>query len=365
MLSLVRPLYHFGRPNRQEENMMRHTGFGSRTSIIGIHLLAWIVVCSLLAVGCGGSDGNSGTSSVTYSGPETPALITQDNANTLSASALETRTGATGFTEFASLDGTAEAVGESYQPFLTGVSTAIKGAMEQIDYNTASNQYQTAASQTDADLISGTCGGNASYAIEVDTDTGAFSGQVAFNDFCEEGVTIDGSATFSGVVNVNTYELESYRFSFSYLTAISQTESYTMDGLVDISISGSTVIVTMDMTLQDNNLDRICKVEGYQLLLTDGDGQIEIEVSGRFYDPDYGYVDLETEQSLIINEGDDYPSSGAVVLTGELGTAGGATKARLTALSASQCQVEADTDGDGVYDYQSEAISWSELDDSI
>jgi hypothetical protein len=292
-------------------------------------------------------------------------LITQDNANTLAASALETRTGASGFTQFASLDGTVETVDASYQPFLIGVSTAVKGAMDQIDYSTASNQYQTAASQTYSKKILGTCGGEAHYTREVDTDTGAFSGQWAFNDFCEEGVTFDGSANFSGVFNVNTYELESYTLSFSYLTATSQTESYTMDGLVDIRISGSTVTATMDMTIHDNNLDRTRKVEGYQLVFTVGYGQIEIEVSGRFYDSDYGYVDLETEESIIINEGDDYPSSGVVVLTGELGTAGGATKARLTALSASLCQVEADTTGDGTYDYQSGEILWSELDVSI
>lgn len=347
--------------------MIPHTRFGSRTAIMWTHLLTWSVVCCFLTLGCGGgsSGGSGGPNSVTYSGLNTPAMITQDNANNIAAGALETRTSASGFTEIASLDGTGQVVEGSYQPFLTGVSTAMKGAMEQIDYDTASDQYKPTAVQTDADLINGTCGGNASYTIQFDTVTGVFSGQMAFNGFCEEGVSISGPTTFSGVINVNTFELESCTLSFNHVTGTSQTASYTMDGQIDIIQSGSTVIITMNMAIQDNNMDWICKVEEYQFVITDGYGQTEIEVRGRFYDPDYGYVDLETETTLMLNDGDDYPSSGVVMLTGELGSAGGATKARLTALSASQCQVEVDTNGDGSYDYHSGSILWRDLDNPI
>ena len=67
--------------------------------------------------------------------------------------------------------------------------------------------------------------------------------------------------------------------------------------------------------------------------------------NGRFYDPEFGYVELSIEELIQINSTDRWPSSGAMILTGAQGT-----KARLTFLNAAEFLVEADTDGDGAYD---------------
>ena len=56
------------------------------------------------------------------------------------------------------------------------------------------------------------------------------------------------------------------------------------------------------------------------------------------------------------------PSSGDLIVTGDTGIGGGATRARLTALNNTAFLVEADTDGDGQYDdYSSGAVSWDEI----
>ncbi|WP_419655630.1 uncharacterized protein Dvar_47240 [Desulfosarcina variabilis str. Montpellier] len=81
-------------------------------------------------------------------------------------------------------------------------------------------------------------------------------------------------------------------------------------------------------------------------------------ISGDFYYPDYGYVSLSTEQTLIIDASTGTPSSGVLIVTGENGSSGGPTEARLTCYSEGQFQVEADTDGDGVYDWTSDMLSW-------
>lgn len=347
--------------------------FKNRTGIVWFFLLIWTLSCSLIIFGCGGgssggsggSSGTAGSGSLNYSGLTTPAVITSANAKTIAANALETRSTMEGFVGISSLSDTGEAFEVSYQPYLAGVSQAMKESMAQIDYSAAPDRDIPSALETHSKLINGTCGGNASFTIQADTDTGDFSGQMAFNGFCVEGVSISGPTIFSGTANLNTGEFESFTLNFDYVTATSQTESYTMGGSIEFLLGGTTSIATMNMAVQDNNLDRICKVEDYQLVITDGYGQTELEIGGRFYDPDFGYVDLETESLLSINSGDAHPSTGVVILTGEFGAAGGATKIRLTALAPTQCQVESDTNGDGTYDYDTGPMSWADLDNSV
>ena len=118
------------------------------------------------------------------------------------------------------------------------------------------------------------------------------------------------------------------------------------------------------MMIQDGGTGRVCQVENYQMAITDWGSYAVFTISGRFYDPDYGYVDLTTPSPLFMGYYDDYPYAGQLVLTGENGTVG-PTSARLTALSTTTCRVEADTDGDGTYsgldDYDSGEILWTEL----
>jgi len=209
--------------------------------------------------------------------------------------------------------------------------------------------------------LDGTCGGSASYSISVNTDTGAFSGRLSFNGYCEDGMTMSGAASFSGMVDLYSRELVSFTLSFDYITANSGSESVTMDGEIDMAVSGDTTMLTMDMMVRDNSTNRVCKVENYQMNITDHGYYADIEINGRFYDPDYGYVDLDTISPLQFNNGYENPSDGQVVLTGKIGTAGGPTSARLTAIDENYCQMEADTDGDGTYDYFPDPVLWAEL----
>ena len=79
----------------------------------------------------------------------------------------------------------------------------------------------------------------------------------------------------------------------------------------------------------------------------------EIDFSGTFYHPDYGYVVVSTQLRFRIDTFDIYPSQGILVVSGA-----GNTKARFTAVSTVSYQVEADTDGDGSYDYDYGLVDW-------
>ena len=95
--------------------------------------------------------------------------------------------------------------------------------------------------------------------------------------------------------------------------------------------------------------------------LTAGIDYLEFEVSGYYYDPDYGYVVISTSIPFVIYVGDYGPSVGVLVITGNTGIAGGSTKARFLALSSMTYQVEADTNGDGTYDWNSGILYWAEV----
>ena len=78
--------------------------------------------------------------------------------------------------------------------------------------------------------------------------------------------------------------------------------------------------------------------------------------SGRYYDLDEGYVVVSTDSPFRVYDGDDWPSEGVLVVTGD-----GSTKARLTVLTSTTFRVEADTDGDGSYDFDSGDLNWSDF----
>ncbi len=83
--------------------------------------------------------------------------------------------------------------------------------------------------------------------------------------------------------------------------------------------------------------------------------------SGRYYDPDEGYVVVSTDTPFVIYDDDDGPLQGLLVITGDTGSEGGRTKAWIEALSSTTFQVKADTDGDGFYDWESGDLDWSDF----
>jgi hypothetical protein len=68
-------------------------------------------------------------------------------------------------------------------------------------------------------------------------------------------------------------------------------------------VQASSITLTMNMYLQDGSNDDVFRINNYQMQVVYYASYMSVTVSGNFYDPDYGYVTLSTQQSLII---DDY-----------------------------------------------------------
>ena len=298
------------------------------------------------------SDGGGGGGGITYTGITAQATIDDTNVVDLSIGAYQG--GETGMAM-----GTLGAV-QTTDHNQIGRSRVLKlvqsseGAILQVDVNASSGVVVSGASVTESDTIPGDCGGNASYTIEVDDVTGDFSGTMNFNDYCSEGVTLSGSTSFSGTFDVDTEEFLQFSLTLNTVTITSGSDSFTTSGSISFNFQASPLNATMDIRIRDNSTEKVYWANDYSITLVEGSGYVELEMSGRYYDPDYGYVDFHTDTPFHIDDGDEWPSAGVLIVEGE-----GGTEAQLTALSSTTYIVDVDTDGDGIYDWDSGVLNWS------
>ena len=321
-------------------------------------LVGAIVLGLMTIVGTGGGGGGGGgaSSDITYTGLETQAAIDENNAENLLTGAYGGGSIGTKFDINAIQSGESVHIG---RPVALKVSRILEDSLRKVDFASGSGGTFIGGFYTVTGGEDGNCGGDFDFEISVDETTGDFNGSFNFNDYCEDGDTINGSVSFYGQVDISTDELLKFTFSFNSLSFTSGSDSFTLNGNIAWDVTVSPITITMTMLLRDNSANKVYWVQSYTIELTEETGYVDIDVSGRFYHPDYGYVTISTPTPLRINDGDDYPFQGILVVEGEDGTAGGPTRARLTVIDNSEYQVEADTDGDGFYDdYDSGVLNW-------
>ena len=312
--------------------------------------------------GGGGGDTTVGgdeesTAGISYTGVTSPAVIDDGNAKALSTGAYQGGQigAATGLSAIQTA--TSEHIG---RPRTLKVAQALEDSLRRVDLMSRSGGVFLGAIYTVSDTVDGDCGGSGSYTISVDDQTGEFSGNFAYSSYCNEGVIISGDASFSGQLDINTGDLLTFTFSFDNLTSTSGADSFTLDGTISFDVTGSTATLTMTMLLRDNNTGKVYWLKDCTMALTEGEDYERFEISGYYYDPDYGYIVISTPTSFVIYDGYEWPSEGVLVVTGDTGVAGDNTMARLTVLSSTTYQVEADTNGDGDYDWNSGVLYWSD-----
>jgi len=322
-----------------------------------------IFFCGLVAIlaGCGSGGGGGsdegGTKGLSYTGKTSKALITKDNAQEIMSN------------YYASYKGSSEAgflgrqmPGPESQLNYLGVWYGIYSVfhrMESVTHNNGTNLPRPLNLKKMVDdppqTIPGDCLTNPGEAVirtQTDDKTGDFTRTITFNNYCTNGVTISGSANISGNSD-GSYA----KVTFSELYVSTGACSITMQGEMTLTIpDDSTVKMDMALLVRDNNIKKTYKIENFHLSATDYSSYTIIEESGRFYDPDYGYVDIDTTTPLKVYYSDDFPSSGVIEAIGDKGT-----KAKLTAVSNTQYRLEADTDGDGLYDYNSDLLLWEDM----
>ena len=324
---------------------------------------ATLLVAALTACGGGGGGGDSDDPSIVYDGNRSAAVVDTGNAAELSKSAYaggddgaETGFETTGAV-FESL-ATRNVAGSSNKTPASRtqvIALFAKSTMQSLIAGDATRSLARAP-VTESDSFSGNCGGSASFTVTSDDETGEFSGQFRFDDFCEDNETVDGTFSFAAAVDIQTSEWE-FSMDFGRLSIDDGIDSFTLSGDLSMSIDESFthMVFQMNLVLRDNNTGETAWVNNLNMVMEDGAGYFDATVSGRYYDHELGYVDITTETPLRTFDGDEWPSSGSFVIEGANGG-----KARVTALSETTFQLEVDADGDN--DYESlETLPWESI----
>jgi hypothetical protein len=294
-----------------------------------------IILISFISGGCGGGGGGGGrdgSSSISYTGNTAPAQVEGANAQDL---VVEAFIGSDLGVAVIPLSLEQGSVTDANQNISKPINLPLlfKNAIELAD-KSGIDPSTAAAVQTDTGRIDGSCGGSASYTLRIDDQTGDFSGTLKFSNYCDEGITISGSATVDGDLDLNTDEIEFLSISFSNLSA----EEMTIQGDISLDATATPMVINMEYLLKDNETGKVYWINNYVIL------------------HDLGYVNPSTTDPFIIYEDDYYPTSGVLVCLGDNNT-----KARLTSVDHSSYQVEADTNGDDSYETDLGTFLWEDL----
>jgi hypothetical protein len=259
----------------------------------------------------------------------------------------------------------------------------------------------------DQTVINGDCGGQIVLSM-VQDEGGSISGGIAANDYCasldeETQIQIDGEATLSGSIQELsnggqkislqldttapiTIQLGADAFSISITDAalsMTQTndaaaltltlqEAVFTDGsdrytLGDVSISISMtqgdaedqIVIDVDSFQLDEDTSEgsvTHQLSGVSITVTSGATGSTMAVSGTYINSEEGAVTLSTPELITVSSEGEI-ASGNVIVSGAQGT-----QISVEAYGGNLFLIEADTNGDGVYDYQPGTMDCSAFD---
>ena len=319
-------------------------------------LISAIGILGLVACGGGGGGGGGGGNALPpqtliYTGVTSPAVIDSNNAVELASGAFIGGETGSNFGIISSVTADQSKIVREIK--LYQVVQIFSEPLYKIEIN--SHRGDSLEVQTEKETIQGDCGGSASYTVQVDDVSGSFTGSMTFNYYCSENKTIFGNAGFSGQVDINSGDFLNFNLDINMVSLSSGNQSYTMDGDLSVDLSGPTSTASLEMKMKDNS-GEVFWIHNYELNISEDVDHVDIEATGRFYNPTYGYVDLSTITPLRTYNIHEWPSSGELQIVG-----GEGTKARLIAIDENTCRIIADTNGDANYDYDSGEMSWTDL----
>ena len=298
----------------------------------------------LLLVACG-SDNSSSTAppSPTYTGVTTQAAFTPANTQQLTVGAVN---GGMAGENIISTLGTASTGAPAGAPALLNLVERLQALFA----GGLPGQAVPAINVTQT--FTGSCGGQAVRSMDLNVSTGSFTGTLTFSDYCEAGLILSGTVPFTGNMNLSTGELQHLALSLSSLQVTSSATgaAQNLSGPVtwDVSADGQTETVTMNLVLQDATSGKTYWASNYLLkIVSDTTGATDTTASGRYYDHDNGYVDFTTTTPLHLDSSAAAgPSAGVLHFTGN-----GGTSALVSIQADGSYLIEADTTGDGAYDF--------------
>jgi len=198
--------------------------------------------------------------------------------------------------------------------------------------------------------LQGDSGGTATYSLDVNDATGSFFGTVVYAQYSSKGAVIDGTTEVLGSMDISRQQISRLTLSFSSLTFSSDNTTVSLTGSLSWGFNFITQneILSMNMVLLDKSSAKTFWFKNYEITTAYSGNDCTQKISGRYFDHDYGYVDVTTLTPVIVNYGYDWPSKGSLKFNGNSG--------RWVQLDfrASSLVVKVDSDGNGEADWQVE-----------
>lgn len=305
---------------------------------------------ALLLVACGGGSGGGGPAPAVYDGIMTQANVDTNNDKTFVDTAYSGSGADGGVSGFFSIQSPTDANNGE------GLNTLVNSAQRLNKYlglaaSSGTGGAPTAAVVSVSDGGPGTCGGSISVNATLNDQTGEFSGSMSFANLNECDVVINGSINFSGFLIPDPFtppefwEASSMAMNIPVLSISGAGQNITISGSISTSKSGSTETLTMTMDYRDSS-NTTYRVEDMIVTTTTSgsvfSGTETVTMSGKVYHPDYGYVVISTQPSIITDNSFFPPSTtGKLVLTGINGTI------TVTMNGGTDYTIEVDTNNDG------------------
>lgn len=231
------------------------------------------------------------------------------------------------------------------------IAAALHDALSKVDMQGGGSAKATGA--TAQQSIPGACGGSASYSVSYNEATGSFSGNFSFNGYCEAGETISGSMSFSGLLNIATEDFISFDIAVNNLSVSDGTGSFAIAGNIAFSFPSPDVMMVRETFNIRDASGTVYRVEDFVVSVNTNFN--EVELSGRFYHPDHGYVVVATNPAFYVPFGSSAPESGSMTITGVNGGA------KLSALTGGNYELYLDSNNDGTYETLLSSGSWASL----
>ena len=316
----------------------------------------WITIAIAIpyaVVGCsggGGGGGSEGDDGMSYSGVTSAAEISELNAEDITGGAFGAGLIGDGMIALSLDEGLNDTYVTNFRP--VKLPEILSNSLYYVDLSGSSTGGVEAAMETVSESIKGNCGGSMSYSVSADSKDGTFSGRFNFKEYCNDGTTISGKASFDGTMDVDTGNFIEAYFSFENLSG----GDLKLDGEIEVDYSASPNVIVFDAYGQDPGSKKVYWIRNYRVTIDENSGFVEITMNGKFYHPDHGYVNLSTPDPFVLHEGDEWPTSGTLIVKGADNA-----KAKITAIDNLSCAVEADVDGDDSYEWISDTVNWDEI----
>lgn len=311
------------------------------------------ITCCLSLFACGG--GGSSTTPVTtpaaatYTGKTTQATVTSANATSLAKVMLSNTQKGTAVKGF----------GATSAPKIYPIALA-SILVNQASLVSVSANAQPAVGVVQAvnATINGAVSGNVVLTGQTDDVTGFGTVTFVFNQFKDNAATTtNGSMTL--VISASGLS-----FTFAKLTITEVAGDTLMDGTIAMTTVGNVDTLKMDFLASDSSGNQV-NMKNFVYVATNyvdpvtasNAGLVDESVSGQVFDSVFGFVDITTTTPVTYAKPADLnPSGGGPVIF----TGAGGTKLKLTPVDSLNVLVEADTTGDGVYDFSQNSL-WSAL----